>query len=99
MGVADYIKRKFLGQELCISVNNDETETVIYDVFWSLNREYLQGIVAEVEDDVVALEIDGWGTMHISADNIALFWEPGKTLHKAFRATFTGTLGPKPRTE
>ena len=60
MGVADYIKKKFLGQELCISVNNGETETILYECVWSQNREYLQGIVVEAEDDVIVLEIKGW---------------------------------------
>jgi len=97
MGVADYIKKKFLGQELCISVNNGETETILYECVWSQNREYLQGIVVEAEDDVIVLEIKGWGPMYVNAGEISFFWPPGRNLHEAFHAALTKSLGQKPR--
>lgn len=93
MSVADYIKKRFLGQELCVSVNNGETETIVYDCIWSQNREYLCGIVVEVEDDVIALEIANWGLMYVNSKEISFFWEPGRNLHEAFHATLTNTLG------
>lgn len=97
MGVADYIKRKFLDKELCCSVNNGETETILYECVWSLNREYLQGVVVEVDDDVIVLEIANWGKMYINAKEISSFWEPERNLHAAFHATLTKKLGRAPR--
>ena len=93
MGVADYIKKKFLGKELCISVNNGETETILYECIWSQNREYLQGVVTEAEDDVIVLEITHWGLMYVNGKEISFFWEPGRNLHEAFHAALTKKLG------
>jgi hypothetical protein len=97
MGVADYIEKRFLGKELCISVNNGETETVAYDCISSMNREYLQGLVIEAEDDVIMLEIANWGAMYINVWDISFFWEPSRNLHAAFHASLTEKLGRTPR--
>jgi hypothetical protein len=97
MGAADYIKKRFLGKELCVSVNNGETETVLYECIWSQNREYLQGVVIEVEDDVVMLEIANWGPMYINAKEISFFWEPSRNLQEAFHAMLTKKLGKAQR--
>ncbi len=94
MSVADYVKKRFFGKELCISVNNGETETVSYDGVNSMNREYLRGIVVEAEDDVVALDIAGWGIIHINTWDISFFWESqDNNLHAAFHTSLTKKLG------
>jgi len=97
MGVADYIKKNFLGKEIAVSINNSETETILYDDIWSLNREYLQGLVIEVDEGVVVLEIGSWGPIYLNAEDISFFWLPGCNLHAAFRASLTGKLGRAPR--
>lgn len=97
MGVADYINKRFLGKELCVSVNNGETETILYECIWSQNREYLQGIVTEAGDGVVVLDIPNWGEMGVNAAEISFFWEPGRNLHDAFHAALTKRLGKKQR--
>jgi hypothetical protein len=88
MSIANFIKNRFLGQKLCISVNNGEGETLIYNQSWALNREYFEGIVVEVEDDIVVLEI-GNGLLYINSTEITYFWQKPFDPHKYMKLSYS----------
>jgi len=88
MGVSEFIKNRFLGEELAIFVG-EAAETITYDQSWASNKEYFQGIVEEVEDGVVALSIPEVGNIYINADNILTFWEPPFDYVKAIKTSLT----------
>ena len=88
MSVADFIKKRFEGKEICIFFGND-VETLALEQSWMYNKEFFRGIVEEVEDDVVVLSIPENGTIYIHADTIISFWEPSFDYHKAVSASLT----------
>lgn len=91
---SNYIKKHFLGKELCIFLGED-AETITYEQSSPVNWAYYRGIVEEVdlEDEIVVLLIPSVGKMYIDASyNIHAFWEPSFDLHKAMRASLTGRI-------
>lgn len=98
MGVAKFIKNRFLGKELCIFLGH-EAETINYDQSSPTNWAFYKGIVEEVdaENEVIVLNIQDVGLMYIdSSFNIKAFWEPGFSLFKAMKTSLTKhMIGPK----
>lgn len=50
MGFAEFIGKKFLGQKIFVSINDGESDTLILDQHWYVNREFFEGILREVSD-------------------------------------------------
>ena len=88
MGLANFIKKRFLNKEICLSINNGESETVIYEERWLQNRECFQGVVEGVEDGVIILNISNIGIVFINSDDISYFWLPNVDIYKAFKMMF-----------
>jgi len=89
MALADFIKKRFLGQKVCFSVNNGESNQVLYAELWHCDREHFEGIVKEVEDDVIVLEIDG-NAVYINSAEISYFWVGPFNPHKKLKTTAQG---------
>jgi hypothetical protein len=92
MAIANFIKKRFLNKEICISISNGETETVLFNECWVQNREYFQGVVSEVEEGTIVLNILNVGKIYINAEEISYFWTPGVDTHKALKTILTGRL-------
>jgi len=94
MSTADFIKKHFLGKELCIFLG-DDAETINYDQASPVNWAYYRGIVEDVDadDEIISLRIPDVGIMYIDASyNIKAFWEPGFSLYKAMRTSLTNKM-------
>ena len=91
MSTANYIKKHFLGKELCIFLG-DDAETINYDQASPVNWAYYRGVVEDVdlEDEIVVLNIPDVGKMYIDAScNVKAFWEPGFSFLKAMKTSLT----------
>lgn len=89
MGVTNFIKNRFLGKEICITLIDSEAETINYDQATASNREFFRGIVEEVEDEVVVINIESQGRLYISEHFIRCFWEPNFDYYKAINTSIT----------
>jgi hypothetical protein len=91
MTTADFIKKHFLGKELCIFLG-DDAETINYDQASPVNWAYYRGIIEDVDtdDEIITLRVPDVGVMYIDASyNIKAFWESGFSLYKAMRTSLT----------
>ena len=88
MGAAEFIKNRFLNKELYVSCG-ESAETLTYDQVWAANKEFLYGVVLEVEENVLVLDVPNNGVLYINCDNIVNFWEPGLDYHSAVRTSLT----------
>lgn len=88
MGAANFIKKRFIGKQLCFTFG-DDVETITYDQTWSSNVEYFKGTVIEVDENIIVLEIEKEGKLYINEDNVKCFWEPSFNYYKATSASIT----------
>jgi hypothetical protein len=88
MALGDFIKNNFLDQKLYISCG-EHAETITYDQAWAANKEFLYGVVLDVEDGVLTLEVPDNGIIYINCESIVSFWEPGLDYHRAVRTSLT----------
>lgn len=88
MSVASFIKNKFIGQKVCLSLNDGKTETLMYADSWVQNREYFEGIAIDVEEDIITLQIDG-GNIYINAEEVTYFWQKPIDPRKAMKMSLT----------
>jgi len=90
MAVGDFIKNRFLDQEIFISCG-ENAETITYDQAWAANKEFLRGIVVDVdtENNVLELEIPENGIIYINCDHIISFWEPPLDYHRSVATSLT----------
>jgi len=88
MGSANFIKNRFIDQELCIYLG-EEAETLTYSESWAANKEYFRGFVKEVEDNIIVFEIPDNGTLYINGDAISLFWQPDFEYYQAVFTSIT----------
>jgi len=91
MGMAHFIKHKFLGKELCIFMG-DDAETINYDQASPTNWAFYRGTVLEVdeENEIVTLLIPDVGIMYLDGQyNIKAVWEPGFNFFKAMSTSLT----------
>lgn len=86
MGFAELLEKRFLGKEICVSINNSETETLVLDQFWTQNREYFQGVVEEIFENIIVLKISSEYLLYLNPDDISYIWEPGFNINKVFRS-------------
>jgi hypothetical protein len=81
MGMAEFLKSRFIGKEVCIFFN-ETAETLTYVDRWAQNKEYYRGTVIEVEENVLVLNIPNNGLAYINCDYIVMFWQdPFNYLH------------------
>ena len=92
MGCAEFIKKHFVGKELCVSVSDSEMETLVFDQHWLVNREYFQGIVEDVDCGIIVLEIFGKGKLYINEDMVSFFWEKPLNPYKILRTALSKKL-------
>lgn len=95
MGISNFIKNKFLGQEVCIWLG-EIAETITYDQFWMNNNAFFRGIIMDVEDDVLTLEIPEVGNIYINCDgssgNIKAIWGPNFDFKKAVQTALSNRM-------
>jgi hypothetical protein len=89
MSICDFIKKRFLGKEICITLLDGEAETLNYNQSVSSNREFFRGVIEEVEDEIIVLNVEKQGKIYISAHFIRCFWEPGFEYYKAISTSIT----------
>lgn len=78
MGFAEFMGKKFLGQKVFISICDGESEVIILDQHWFTNREFFQGILEEIDDGVIVLNIEGEGRLYINSAQISYMWTEEK---------------------
>ncbi len=88
MSVASFLKKHMLEKEMCLSLGN-EAETVTYNQYWTANREFFQGTIKSIEEDILELSIPEYGTIWLNCKEIESFWKPGFKYHQAIKATVT----------
>jgi hypothetical protein len=97
MGIANYIRKNFLGKEICIFLG-DDAETINYDQASPVNWAYYRGTVedVDVEDGVIVLNIPDVGRMYVdSTYSLKAFWEPSFDLYRAMSTSITKKMiGP-----
>jgi hypothetical protein len=91
MGIAEFIKSRFLGGTLCVYLG-ESAETITYDQAWAANKEFFKGIVQEVEDGVLCLEVEGVGVLYINCEQIQSVWQPPFDYHQAVSTSLTRRL-------
>lgn len=88
MGMAEFLEKRFLGERICIYTGED-METITYSEAWASNKEYFQGLLLQVSDGVLELEIEGQGSVYIGADHVKFVWQLPFEYAKAVKASLT----------
>lgn len=94
MGMAHFIKHKFLNKDICVFMG-DDAETINYDQASPTNWAFYQGTVIDVdeENEVITLSIPDVGLMYIDGCySIKAVWEPGFSLFKAMKTSLTNKM-------
>jgi hypothetical protein len=91
MGMAEFLKKKFLKKEICVYLG-EAVETLTYEQSWAQNKEYFRGKLLSVDEGVAELFIEGTGTIYINSESIDTVWEP--TFHYA--SAVSASLTKKP---
>lgn len=89
MNMANFIKKNFLGQKICLSINNGEAETLTYNQSWLLNREYFEGLVEDVDEGIIVLNIKDKGVLYLNASEISYFWQKPFDPHKHMKLCYS----------
>lgn len=89
MGFAEFIKNRFLGAEICVSIDNGESETITLEQSWIQNREFFQGIVKDVVDGILILSIGDEGEIYIEPSYITHIWQKPLDPIKVMRNSLT----------
>lgn len=89
MGFAEFLAKKFIGEEVCVSISDGETETITLEQTWIQNREYFQGVIKEVVEGVIVMEIRGEGLLYINPDMISYIWQLPLNPHKIIRCSLS----------
>jgi len=89
MGFAEFLAKRFIGQEVCVSINDGESETICLEQTWRWNREYFMGTVKKIEEGIIILEICGEGEIYINPDQISYIWQKPLNPHKTMRTALT----------
>jgi hypothetical protein len=88
MGMAEFLKKKFLNKEICIYIGK-EVETLTYEQSWAQNKEYFRGKLISIDEGVIELYISGAGTVYINSESIDTVWEPTFHYASAVEASLT----------
>ena len=85
MGFAEFLEKRFLGQMICVEINNGDSETLMFADNWSINREYFRGVVKEIVEGIIVLEILDEGEIYINPDQISYIWPPNVNPYKIMK--------------
>jgi len=91
MGVAEFISKRYLNQQICVYLG-ESAETITYDQAWAANKEYFKGTALEIYEGVLLLEVEDVGIIHINCDQIQSFWQEPFDYHKAVSTSLTRRL-------
>lgn len=84
MGFAEFLKKRFMGKEVCMYINNGDEETITLEQVWSCNRDYFQGLIKDIDEGIIILEVDG-GEVYINPDDISYVWEKPLNIKKIIK--------------
>ena len=88
MGMAEFLESKFLNKEICVYAGED-VEILTYNEAWASNKEYFRGVLREVCEGVLVLEIIGHGMVYVDASQVKFIWEEPFNYSAAIRASLT----------
>jgi len=88
MGMAEFLENRFLNKEICVYAGED-VETLTYNEAWASNKEYLRGVLKEVSEGVLVLEVAGQGLMYIDASQVKFVWQDPFNYARAIRTSLT----------
>lgn len=88
MGMAEFLEKKFLGKEICVYAGED-VEILTYNEAWANNKEYFRGILKEIDEGVLTLEIEGHGIIYIDAAQVKFVWQEPFRYGAAIKASLT----------
>jgi hypothetical protein len=88
MGMSEFLENRFLNKEICVYAGED-VEVLTYNEAWAANKEYFRGVLKEVNNGVLVLEITGHGTVYIDAAQVKFVWEEPFNYGTAIRASLT----------
>lgn len=91
MGFAEFIENRFMNKEICVYCS-EEGETLLFAESWASNKAFFRGMVKEIENNILALEISKVGILYINCDDITNIWEPSFDFHKAMRTSLTSRM-------
>ena len=91
MGFAEFIEKRFLGEEICVYMC-EEAETVVFEQSWAANKSYFRGIVEEVDEGILTLNIPDNGLIYINCEEIQTIWMPSFDYHKSIRTSLTNRM-------
>lgn len=74
MGMAKFIKKRFVGKEIFIYMG-ELAETIALDQSWMPNKEINHGVALEVDEEVVIFKTMSGPIIFINADKIKYFWQ------------------------
>lgn len=93
--MSDFIKKKFMGEEICVWVGQD-AESISYDQFMLNNVSFFKGIVVDVEHDILTLNIPEVGEIYINCNetsgNVKAIWRPGFSFHDAMETALSNKM-------
>ena len=92
MGFAEFLEKRFLGKMICISMNDGESQTLVVDQIWVLDREYFEGILKAIDEGIIILEIAGEGEIYFNPDNVSYIWQKPFEPHRAMKLSLSGKL-------
>jgi hypothetical protein len=75
-----------------LSLNNGETETITLEQTWVQNREFFEGTVKEVEEEIIILEIPGEGDIYINPEDVSYMWQKPLNPQKVMRLSLSKKL-------
>lgn len=88
MSVETFIRNNFIGKELILFFG-ETAETIVYNQSWNSSKEFLSGVIEDVEDGIIILNIPSNGIIYINCDSVVSFWKPGLEYHKAIITSLT----------
>lgn len=88
MGMVQFLEKRFLGKEICVYTGED-VEILTYNEAWASNKEYFRGVLREIDEEVLVLEIVGHGIVYVDAAQVKFVWEEPFNYGKAIRASLT----------
>jgi hypothetical protein len=88
MGTAKFIQKHFMGRELCVSIGAS-AETISYEQSDADNKEYFRGIVKDIDNGILTLEIKDSGIIYINCYNIQCFWQHPFDYYHAINTSIT----------
>ena len=88
MSIASFIRKKFIGQEICVNIE-EEAEMLTFSEIWVSNKEFFKGIAKSVEEGVLELEVPEVGIVWINCDSIKMIWLPPFNWRKAIHTSLT----------